>query len=103
MSKKPQVVSVTILHKEYKIACAPEEQQSLINTAQQLNAKMHKLHDSGKVTGTDRVAVMAALNLAHELEMAKPAVRPLSSNNESDITKKIVDLRHKIENVLENR
>lgn len=113
MSKKPQIVSVTILNKEYKIACPPEEQEALLHTAYQLNAKMRKLHDSGKVTGTDRVAVMAALNLAHELEMAKPAGTTYqaeamcgsdssSSASANEITKKIINLRHKIENALEN-
>ena len=111
MSKKPQIVSVTILNKEYKIACPAEEQQTLLNTAHQLHAKMRKLHDSGKVTGTDRVAVMAALNLAHELEMARPMPRthefstaPAAQSNASaaEITQKIIDLRHKIENALES-
>ncbi len=110
MSKKSEIVSVTILNKEYKIACPPEEQQTLLNTAHLLHAKMRKLHDSGKVTGTDRVAVMAALNLAHELEMAKPiaksysntAVAPQSTPSADDITQKLIDLRHKIENALES-
>jgi cell division protein ZapA len=99
MTKKLPTVTLTILNKDYVIACPLEEQSSLLNTAQQLNAKMRRLHDSGKVTGTDRVAVMAALNLAHELEISKQQV---SYSSDPDVTNKLISLRHKIENVLEN-
>jgi cell division protein ZapA len=99
MSKKPLTVTLNILNKDYVIACQPEEQSALLNTAHQLNSKMRRLHDSGKVTGTDRIAVMAALNLAHELEVEKQRV---SYSYDHEVTNKIISLRHKIENVLEN-
>ncbi|MEQ1638790.1 MAG: cell division protein ZapA [Methylococcales bacterium] len=99
MSKKNPTVTVTILNKEYIIACQPEDQHSLMNTAQQLNSKMRRLHDSGKVTGTDRIAVMAALNLAHELETGKSQ---LGDPTDPELTSKLIQLRHKIENVLDN-
>jgi cell division protein ZapA len=99
MSKKNPTVTLTILNKEYVIACQPEEQNSLLNIAHALNAKMRRLHDSGKVTGTDRIAVMAALNLAHELEIGKQQV---SASGDPELTHKLISLRHKIENVLEN-
>jgi cell division protein ZapA len=99
MSKKPLTVTLNILNKDYVIACQPEEQSALLNTAHQLNSKMRRLHDSGKVTGTDRIAVMAALNLAHELEVEKQRV---SYSYDPEVTNKIISLRHKIENVLEN-
>ncbi len=99
MSKKLPAVTLTILNKEYKIACQPEEQPSLLYTANLLNEKMHRLHDSGKVTGTDRIAVMAALNLAHELELAKP---PQAEPQDTALTDKLISLRNKIENALKN-
>lgn len=104
MSKKPPTVTLTILNKEYIIACQPEEQTALLNTAHALNAKMRQLHNSGKVTGTDRIAVMAALNLAHELEMSKQPIvaEPIYKENNPEVTNKLISLRHKIENVLEN-
>jgi cell division protein ZapA len=71
MNKKPQPVSLTIMGKEYRIACDPEEQDALIHSAQQLDVQMRKMRDSGKINGPDRIAVMAALNLAHELELVK--------------------------------
>lgn len=60
-------VIVNILGKEYQIACPEEEKSSLISSAQMLNDSMEKIRASGKVVGLDRIAVMAALNLAHDL------------------------------------
>lgn len=102
MSKKAPTVTLTILNKEYIIACQPEEQSALLNTAHDLNAKMSLLHNSGKVTGTDRIAVMAALNLAHELELKKQPMSadPIAQIYHPEVTTKLISLRQKIENVL---
>ena len=99
MSKPIQPVSISILGKEYKIACAKEEQEALLRTAEQLDKQMRKIRDTGKVSSTDRIAVLAALNLAHDLSAssAKPAATG------TDISAKLIDLRLKIENVLENQ
>ena len=71
MNNKPHSVAITIMGKEYRIACEPEDQDDLINSAQKLDIQMRKMRDSGKINGADRIAVIAALNLAHELEMAQ--------------------------------
>ncbi|MCU0760414.1 MAG: cell division protein ZapA [Steroidobacteraceae bacterium] len=60
-------VSVRILEKEYFVACPHEERSDLLDSAEFLNAKMKEIRDSGKVVGLDRIAVIAALNLANEL------------------------------------
>ena len=60
-------VAVRILEKEYQVACPASEKADLLASADLLNAKMREIRDSGKVVGLDRVAVMAALNLANEL------------------------------------
>jgi cell division protein ZapA len=98
MNKKPQPVSLIIMGKEYRIACDPEEQDDLIHSAQQLDVQMRKMRDSGKITGPDRIAVMAALNLAHELQMTKNQNAILNQRLSECLTK----MSHKIENVLEN-
>ena len=98
MNKKTQPASLTIMGKEYRIACDPEEQDDLIHSAHQLDVQMRKMRDSGKITGPDRIAVMAALNLAHELQLAKNQNAILNQNLNECLTK----LSHKIENVLEN-
>ncbi|NQD95658.1 cell division protein ZapA [Pseudomonas sp. CrR25] len=60
-------VTVHILDKEYCIACPPEERANLESAARYLDGKMREIRSSGKVIGADRVAVMAALNISHEL------------------------------------
>ncbi len=64
-------VTIRILEKEYHVACPAEEQADLLASAELLNGKMREIRDSGKVVGLDRVAVMAALNLANELLKAR--------------------------------
>ncbi len=60
-------VHVTILGKEYQVACPEEQQDALIASARMVHQNMEKIRNSGKVVGVDRIAVMAALNIAHEL------------------------------------
>jgi len=60
-------VSIKILGKEYQVACPAEEKAALLASAELLNQKMQDIRNSGKVLGLDRVAVMAALNMANEL------------------------------------
>jgi cell division protein ZapA len=79
-------VTVRILEKEYHVACPAEEKQDLLASADLLNRKMRDIRDSGKVVGLDRVAVMAALNLANEL---------LKTQGQDQELKEIVGLRIK--------
>ncbi|MET4025566.1 cell division protein ZapA [Marinobacter sp. MBR-99] len=67
MSKSSTTVEVRILDKEYLVACPQEEQEALLRAARHLDAKMREIRSSGKVFGTERIAVMAALNITHEL------------------------------------
>lgn len=67
MSEMYAHVTVRILEKEYHVACPAEEKTALLASAELLNKKMREIRDTGKVVGLDRVAVMAALNLANEL------------------------------------
>jgi cell division protein ZapA len=60
-------VTIKILEKEYQVSCPAEERTSLMAAAELLNQRMREIRDSGKVVGLDRIAVMAALNLANEM------------------------------------
>ena len=60
-------VTLQILDKEYRIACPAEERDNLESAARYLNDEMREIRSSGKVIGADRIAVMAALNITHEL------------------------------------
>lgn len=60
-------VKVYILDKEYLVACPPDQKEGLLRSARYLDKRMQEIRASGKVIGLDRIAVMAALNIAHEL------------------------------------
>ncbi|NEV63047.1 cell division protein ZapA [Thiorhodococcus minor] len=67
MIEEPLQVSIKILEKEYRIACEYHEQDDLRASARLLDSRMREIRQSGRVIGTDRIAVMAALNIAHDL------------------------------------
>lgn len=66
-------VIVNILDKEYQVACPPEQKDELLQSAHYLNSQMQTIRESGKVIGMERIAVMAALNISHELLQASTA------------------------------
>ena len=70
MIDEREVLTVRILDKEYSIACLPEERESLLAAAHELNQRMTDMRGGAKVLGAERMAVMAALNVIHEREQA---------------------------------
>lgn len=60
-------LDITILGREFKVACKENEREELGEAVALLDRRMREIRDAGKVTGTDRIAVMTALNFAHEL------------------------------------
>jgi cell division protein ZapA len=73
-------VSVRILDKEYQVACPADERTNLLDSAEILNAKMREIRDSGRIVGLDRIAVMAALNMANDLLNAKQASKAIEGD-----------------------
>jgi len=67
MPQPSTTVSVRILEKEYQVNCPEDEIDELTASARYLDAQMRGIRDSGKVLGLDRMAVMAALNIANDL------------------------------------
>jgi cell division protein ZapA len=64
-------IEVSILGRSYKIACKEGEREALLEAVAYLDGKMNEIKSAGKVSGTDRIAVMAALNIAHEFLSTK--------------------------------
>ena len=89
-------VSVRILDKEYQVACPAGERTDLLDSAEALNAKMLEIRDSGRVVGLDRIAVMAALNMANDLLHAQARDRLL----EGDLSGRLKIISDRVENVL---
>ena len=67
MTEQNAQVSVRILDKEYQVACPASERTNLLDSAEILNTKMREIRDGGRIVGLDRIAVMAALNMANDL------------------------------------
>ena len=66
MAESAKTIEISVLGRSYKIACAEGEHAALLEAAAYLDGKMGDIRKAGKVSGTDRIAVMAALNIAHE-------------------------------------
>ncbi len=97
MSQMYAHVNVKILDKEYQVACKADERADLLDSAELLNAKMLEIRDSGKVTGLDRIAIMAALNLANELLSERGHGQVL----EDDAAGRIQAMRERVESALQ--
>jgi len=92
----PKPVSVTILGEEYLIACPPEEESALQQSAKLLDQRMNGIRSSGKVMNSERIAVMAALNLSNELLHQQQQ----AASDSGKIEEHLRSLRQKIETAL---
>lgn len=89
-------VSVRILDKEYQVACASGERTDLLDSAEILNSKMLEIRDSGRVVGLDRIAVMAALNMANDLLHAQARDRLI----DGDLSGRLKNISDRVESAL---
>ncbi len=90
-------VNVSILGKEYQIACPEEDKDSLLASAKMLHENMEKIRSTGKVVGLDRIAVMAALNLAHDLI----SLQNDDGSDTDELNKKIFQMKDRVSAFLE--
>jgi len=89
-------VSVSILDREFLIACTPEERPGLLAAASYLDGKMREVRNAVRAPGLDRIAVLAALNIAAELM----ELRQRSVNDGSSVAQHVLALKHKLDGVL---
>ena len=92
----PVRVTVRILDKEFHVACPPEEREDLLLAAAFLNGKMREIRDQGKGAGAERVAIIAALNIANELVKLKGR-----GEREGVVGVRLKNLREKVDAALE--
>jgi cell division protein ZapA len=95
--KEPAQVTVRILEKEYFISCPQDERADLLDSAEYLNKKMREVRDTGKVVGADRIAVIAALNMANELLR----LRRQDSELQGAVSGRVKNMRERVENALQ--
>ncbi|VAW64816.1 hypothetical protein MNBD_GAMMA11-2191 [hydrothermal vent metagenome] len=85
-------LNIKIMDKDYSVACPPEQQASLRNSAEFLNERLKVIKNRGSIIGNERIAIMAALNLAHELLSSQHCEGELS-----DIDLRMLNLQKKID------
>jgi cell division protein ZapA len=93
VSSGPQPVSVKILDKEYRIACEEGQREGLIACARYLDERMREIRRSGRVIGTERIAVMAALNITHDL-LEQTGAKAIATDS---IHRRLSELQDRIE------
>jgi cell division protein ZapA len=95
--KESATVTVRILEKEYFVSCPQDERADLLDSAEYLNKKMREIRDTGKVVGADRIAVMAALNMANELLR----LRKLDTELQGAVSGRVKNMRERVETALQ--
>ncbi|HEV7608640.1 MAG TPA: cell division protein ZapA [Steroidobacteraceae bacterium] len=95
--KESATVTVRILEKEYFVSCPQDERADLLDSAEYLNKKMREIRDTGKVVGADRIAVMAALNMANELLR----LRRQDSELQGAVSGRVKNMRERVETALQ--
>ncbi len=95
--KDTQPINISILDKDYKVACPPGEQSALLESAKYLDSKMREVRDSGNIIGSERIAVITALNMANDLLKSSHVERELGKQ----LPPRLKDLESKISRVLE--
>ena len=96
MTEDKAQVSVRILDKEYQVACPANERTNLLDSAEVLNRKMREIRDTGSIVGLDRIAVMAALNMASDLINANARDKELDGG----ISNRLKIISERVDNVL---
>jgi cell division protein ZapA len=96
MSSEANALDVTIMGREFRVACPEEEREGLLASVRYLDQKMRAIRDGGKVVGLERIAIMAALNIVHELL----SVRPPGDFDMSEFRRKIIIMQERIDHAM---
>lgn len=97
MSKANEAVSIHILDREYTVGVEPAERDSLLAAARLLEQRMRDVRGANRMAAIDRVAVLAALNLAHELQQ----LRDGNAQRDRDIARMLDTLQRKLDALAE--
>lgn len=97
MSSSSEPVNVRLLDREYTIGVEPDERDSLLAAAKLLDGKMREVRGNNRMAAVDRIAVLAALNLAHELQQ----LRNESDSRDRELSRTLGDLQRKLDGLLD--
>ena len=92
-----QPVSIRLLDREYTVGCEPDERDSLLAAAKLLDSKMREIRGGNRMAALDRVAVLAALNFAHELQQ----LRNEDEGSNRQLARSLGDLQRKLDGLFD--
>jgi cell division protein ZapA len=98
-ANKVNALDVTILDREFRVACPEDEQEKLLEAVAYLDKNMREIRDAGKITSIERIAVMAALNISNELLTTRISGR----SDMGDFKRRIDSMQTSIETLLEKQ
>ena len=91
-------ITISLLGREFRVGCPEGEQKQLMASVEYLNRKLKEVRDTGKVVGNERIAIMAALNIAHEL-MSNPGKGSAQVDNTA-IKRRIIAMQEALDAAL---
>lgn len=97
MSSTSEPVNVRLLDREYTVGCEPDERDSLLAAAKLLDQRMREIRGSNRMAAIDRIAVLAALNLAHELQQ----IRGESEGRDRELSRTLNELHRRLDSLLD--
>ena len=100
MEDHATMLDVSILGREYRVACKESERDELMLAVQFLDVRMREIRDAGKIAGTERIAVMAALNITHELLGTKGGATPANGFDSASIQRRISAMQSAIDRAM---
>lgn len=99
MSAEAKGLEITIMGREFRVACPESEQPALLASVEYLDKKMREIRDSGKVIGIERIAIMAALNITHE----HLTTRLTKSFDVGEFTRRIASMQAQIDQAISDQ
>lgn len=94
----PNVVTVTILDRDYNVGCPPDQRESLQSAAKLLDSQMREIQGNSKTVSLDRVAILAALNIAHDLQILKDG----RTKSDAVIGRNLGDMNRKLDDLFDS-
>ncbi len=95
MSADAKGLQISIMGREFRVACGPDEKKALLEAVDFLNRRMQEIKEQGKITGLERIAIMAALNISHEFLTAR-----FGNFDMSEFKRRMVDMETTLDQAL---
>jgi cell division protein ZapA len=92
-------LTLNLLGRDFRVACPEGEEKQLVASADYLNRKLKEIRDVGKISGNERIAIMAALNIAHEMMTQRPTAS-VSSIDGDAIRRRIGSMQEMLDSAL---